>query len=135
MQRRVSLLVLAAVAIVLAACGSNDTKLKITGIEPNTGDVEGGQYVRIYGNRFVADGVRNAKVYFGTRQGTVDRFVSDGEMVVQAPGGKSNETVDVLVIFEPGGELKIPHGFTFIDKHETNMSVDELTGAGSDKKK
>ena len=55
-----------------AACGNDDTKLKVTGIEPEKGDVEGGTYVRIKGNRFIADGARNAKVYFGSRQGTVD---------------------------------------------------------------
>ena len=103
----------------LAACGSEDTKLKVTGIEPEKGDVEGGTYVRIKGNRFIADGARNAKVYFGSRQGTVVRFASDSELIVEAPGGKPNEKVDVLIIFEPGGELKIPNGFTFVEKNDT----------------
>lgn len=110
----------------IAACGSSDTKLKVTGIEPEKGDVEGGTYVRIKGNRFIADGARNAKVYFGSRQGTVVRFASDAELIVEAPGGKPNETVDVLIIFEPGGELKIPKGFTFVEKTTTAPSVDDL---------
>ena len=97
-------------ALDLAACGNDDTKLKVTGIEPEKGDVEGGTYVRIKGNRFIADGARSAKVYFGSRQGTVIRFASDSEMIVEAPGGKVGETVDVLIIFEPGGELKIAEG-------------------------
>ena len=109
-----------------AACGSSDTKLKVTGIEPEKGDVEGGTYVRIKGNRFIADGARNAKVYFGSRQGTVVRFASDSELIVEAPGGKSNEVVDVLIIFEPGGELKIPKGFTFVEKTTTAPSVGDL---------
>jgi hypothetical protein len=37
-------------------------------------------------------------------------------MIVEAPGGKPNEKVDVLVIFAPGGQLKIPNGFTFVEK-------------------
>ncbi|HET9992937.1 MAG TPA: IPT/TIG domain-containing protein, partial [Kofleriaceae bacterium] len=106
-----------------AACGSSDTKLKITGIEPDKGDVEGGTYVRLKGNRFIADGARNAKVYFGSRQGTVVRFASDSELIVEAPGGKPNETVDVLIIFEPGGELKIPKAFTFVEKNATAPQV------------
>ena len=106
----------------LAACGSSDTKLKVTGIEPEKGDVEGGTYVRIKGNRFIADGARNAKVYFGSRQGTVVRFASDSELIVEAPGGKPNETVDVLIIFEPGGELKIPNGFTFVEKNDARTA-------------
>src|SRR5262245_52599916 len=73
------------------ACGSENTKLMVTGIEPDRGDVEGGTYVRIRGNRFTADGPRNAKVYFGGRQGSVARFESDSVLVVQAPGGKPNE--------------------------------------------
>ena len=111
---------------VLAACGSEDTKLKVTGIEPEQGDVNGGTYVRIKGNRFIADGARNAKVYFGSRQGTVIRFASDSELIVEAPGGRPNEKVDVLIIFEPGGELKIANGFTFVEKNDTGPSVQDL---------
>ena len=128
MRRPVTpLLTLCALVLsVAAACGSSDTKLKVTGIEPDKGDVEGGTYVRIKGNRFIADGARNAKVYFGSRQGTVVRFASDSELIVEAPGGKANETVDVLIIFEPGGELKIPKAFTFVEKANTTIQVQDL---------
>jgi hypothetical protein len=110
----------------LGACGSDDTKLKVTGIEPEKGDIEGGTYVRIKGNRFIADGARNAKVYFGSRQGTVVRFASDAELIVEAPGGKLGEKVDVLIIFEPGGELRIPKGFEYIEKNNAPASVQDL---------
>jgi len=127
MSRRSAVtLLLVFVATLVAACGNNDTKLKVTGIEPEKGDVEGGTYVRIKGNRFIADGARNAKVYFGSREGTVVRFASDSELIVEAPGGKPNETVDVLIIFEPGGELKIAKGFTFVEKNTAAPSVDDL---------
>src|SRR4051812_36784348 len=131
MTRRLVLPVLLLLAI--GACSDKDTKLKVTGIEPEKGDVDGGTYVRIKGNRFIADGARNAKVYFGSRQGTVVRFASDSELIVEAPGGKPNEQVDVLIIFEPGGELKIPNGFTFVEKDSTGPSVDDLN-TGKDKK-
>ena len=127
MSRRTTVtLLLVFVAMLVAACGNNDTKLKVTGIEPEKGDVEGGTYVRIKGNRFIADGARNAKVYFGSREGTVVRFASDSELIVEAPGGKPNETVDVLIIFEPGGEMKIKDGFTFVEKTEGNLDVNDL---------
>ena len=127
MSRRSLVLPMLAVLVALfTACGNNDTKLKVTGIEPEKGDVEGGTYVSIKGNRFIADGARNAKVYFGSRQGTVVRFASDSELIVEAPGGKPNETVDVLIIFEPGGELKIAHGFTFVEKNVQAPQVDDL---------
>ena len=127
MKRPAPLILFAIVVALAAACGGNDTKLKVTGLEPDKGDVDGGTYVRIKGNRFIADGARNAKVYFGSRQGTVVRFASDNELIVEAPGGKPNETVDVLIIFEPGGELKIPHGFTFVEKRQgPDMQVQDL---------
>lgn len=126
MSRRLPILSILALVMAVAACGSSDTKLKVTGIEPEKGDVEGGTYVRVKGNRFIADGARNAKVYFGSRQGTVVRFASDSELIVEAPGGKPNEQVDVLIIFEPGGELKIPHGFTFVEKTNTPAQVQDL---------
>jgi hypothetical protein len=117
----------------LFGCGETDRKLKVTGLEPTKGDVEGGTYVVIKGNRFMKDGPRNAKVYFGSRQGTVKRFQSDSELIVQAPGGKADEVVDVLVIFDPGGQLKIPNAFKFIERGESNMNIDNLA-PGKDKK-
>jgi hypothetical protein len=114
-----------------SACGEKDTKLKVTGIEPERGDVEGGTYVRIKGNRFINDGPRTTKVYFGSRQGTVVRFASDSELIVEAPGGKPGEKVDVLIIFDPGGQLKIKDGFTFVEKNTEMPGVQDLT----DKKK
>jgi hypothetical protein len=91
-------------------------KLSVKAIDPKQGDVDGGTYVKITGSDFLDDGPRNAKVYFGSHQGTVVRFASDSEMIVEAPGGNAGSAVDVLVIFEPGGERKLPHAFTFIDK-------------------
>ena len=126
MPRRLSIASLLVLVLAIVACGNTDTKLKVTGLEPDKGDVEGGTYVRIFGNRFIADGARNAKVYFGSRQGTVVRFVNDGELIVQAPGGKPNEVVDLLVVFEPGGELHIPKAFTFVEKNAAPTSVDDL---------
>ena len=36
--------------------------------------------------------------------------------MLEAPGGKPGEPVDVLVVFEPGGEITIPRAFTFVDR-------------------
>lgn len=92
------------------------TALAVNEVEPANGDADGGTYVRLVGIGFTAEGPRNAKVYFGARQGTIVRFASDSELIVQAPGGKVGETVDVLVIFDPGGERKLPQAFTFVAK-------------------
>ena len=119
------LLVLLAIAAALG-CGDDDPKLKVTNLSPDKGDSDGGTYVVIKGNRFIKDGPRNAKIYFGSRQGTVVRFASDTELIVEAPGGKANEKADVLIIFEPGGELKIPNGFTWIEKSNAGPTMDQL---------
>ncbi len=124
MSRLMALLFVGLVAS--TGCGNTDTKLKVTGIEPDKGDAAGGTYVKIYGNRFVDDGARSAKVYFGTRQAASPRIASDTEMVVEAPGGKDGETVDVLVMFEPGGELKLAKAFTFVEKKQQSLDVKDL---------
>jgi hypothetical protein len=91
--------------------------LAVMKIEPNLGDAEGGTYVRVVGAGFLADAtVRAVKIYFGSRQGEVIRTVSDTELIVQAPGGKVDQTVDVLVIVEGRGEIKLPKAFKFVTK-------------------
>ena len=62
--------------------------------------------------------------YFGDQIGNFIRFKSDSEMVVEAPGGKPDATVDVLVVFQPGGEITIPKAFTF--KEKKGMDADDL---------
>ncbi|HWO21308.1 MAG TPA: IPT/TIG domain-containing protein [Kofleriaceae bacterium] len=129
-------LLLVCLGFAAAACGDSDKTLKVTGIEPERGDINGDTYVMIKGNRFVADGPRKADVYFGTQQsgyrkGSVVRFASDKQLIVRTPGGKPGEVVDVLVMFEPGGQLRIPNAFTYVEKGG-GMSVDDLA-PGKDK--
>jgi hypothetical protein len=95
------------------AGGGPVAPLAVTGLDPETGDPAGGTYVAIKGTSFVADGGRDVKVYFGDKQATVVRFSSDTELIVEAPGGKANQTVDVRLVFDPGGEMKITKGFTY----------------------
>jgi hypothetical protein len=127
MSRRSLVYPLLLVVALFTACGNNDTKLKVTGLEPEKGDAAGGSTVHVMGNRFMADGARNTKIYFGQHLGTVVRTASDSEIIVEAPGGKPNETVDVVIVFEPGGEIKIPHAFTYVEKVEGGgAKVDDL---------
>lgn len=99
-----------------SAGASARTELAVTSISPSRGDTEGGTYVLLKGERFTSDGPRSAKVYFGSRQGTVVRFASDREVVVQSPPGPEGETVDVVVVFEPGGALQLTKAFTYVKK-------------------
>jgi hypothetical protein len=114
------------VGLVVSACGGENTKLMVTGLDPDKGDSEGNSYIRIRGNRFTADGPRIAKVYFGGQSGKVIRFLSDTELVVQPPGGKANEVVDVLVVFEPGGTIKIPGGYRYFERRANEPTVEDL---------
>ncbi|MBA3541331.1 MAG: IPT/TIG domain-containing protein [Deltaproteobacteria bacterium] len=122
---------IAAVLLCATLGCKTDLSLQVTGIEPDRGDIEGGTYVRIKGNGFLNDEKgnttpANAKVYFGTRQGEVVRFASGSEIIVQAPGGKPNETVDVLIIFEGRGEKKLEKGFTFVEKNTAGPAIEDL---------
>jgi hypothetical protein len=110
-------------AAVMMGCGSNDGKLRVNGLEPRSGDAMGGQIVQINGQNFMKT-TRTVKVYFGDQIGNFIRFKSDTEMVVEAPGGKPDATVDVLVVFQPGGEITIPKAFTF--KEKKGMDADDL---------
>jgi len=111
----------ASAAFWMAACGANDGKLKVNGLEPASGDTMGGQIVIIRGQNFLS-ATRTAKVYFGDQPGNVIRFRNDSEVVVEAPGGKANQTVDVLVVFEPGGEITIPKAYTFRERKALDVN-------------
>lgn len=134
-SRSSPLLVLVLLLIGLVACSDDDPKLKVTDINPITGDTEGGTYVVIKGNRFLKDGPRNAKVYFGSRQAMIIRWQSDSELIVQTPPGKPDEMVDVLVIFDPGGQLTIKKAYKYVDKDDQMPSINEIEVGGDKKKK
>jgi hypothetical protein len=119
-------LLVGAGGLAASACGSENTKLMVTGLDPEKGDAAGRTTVRIKGNRFTAEGPRTAKVYFGGRPAEVTGFENDNTLVVVAPGGKPNEVVDVLIVFDPGGQLKIAGGFRFVEKNQAAPSVDDL---------
>ncbi|HEY0478272.1 MAG TPA: IPT/TIG domain-containing protein, partial [Kofleriaceae bacterium] len=124
---------LISLGLVAAACGNDNPKLMVTGIEPDKGDVGGDTYVRIHGNRFTADGPRSVKVYFGGHEAQIDRFVSDSELIVVAPGGKLNDVVDVLIVFDPGGKKPLPNAFRYVEKGK-GATIDDL-GTSPDKSK
>jgi len=97
-------------ALALGGC-KEDKKLKVTGMDPMSGDFQGGTKVTITGNRFTKDGQRAASVYFG----------GDTQLVVKTPGGNPGDKVDVLIIFEPGGEITLPQKFEYIEKKEVDV--------------
>ena len=124
MSGRLVMLALGFLLCGAVAC-KDDPKLKVTGIEPAEADVNGNSYITIKGNRFVADGPRNVKVYFGDRQGTVTRIPSDREIVVRVPPGKAGEVVDIVIVFDPGGQKKLDKALRYIQRGSA-PTVDDL---------
>ena len=128
-SRAVVMAALAAAAAV-AGCGG-EKKLTVSGLAPNQGDYMGGTPVDIKGTMFQTENImRNAHVYFGDRQGVVVKFDGDTDLWVTAPGGDKGKTVDVTVVFEPGGKITIPKAFTYVEIKQAD--IDDLsTGSGS----
>ena len=114
-----ALALVASTLVLLVGCDEKSSKLRVTGLDPRTGDASGGTRVVINGSNFSASH-RIVRVYFGDERGTYLRTADDETILVEAPGGKAGETVDVLVVFEPGGEITIPRAFTFVDRRPLN---------------
>lgn len=83
--------------------------LEVTGIQPTNG--KSGTEVVIYGQAFTKD-QPGVTVYFGAKLAEVTR-VTDTEIAVIAPKGSAGDVVDVLVKFEPGGELRLSDAFSY----------------------
>jgi hypothetical protein len=109
------------VGLVSFAGCKEDKKLKVTGIEPSTGDFQGGTKITIKGNRFTKDGSRAASVYFGGKKADVLGFGGDSQLIVKTPGGNPGEKVDVLIIFEPGGEITLKQAYTYVEEKAVDV--------------
>jgi hypothetical protein len=91
-------------------------QLAVTAIEPAQGDPAGGANTIVRGRRFVADGPRQVKVYFGPSPAKIIRIADDHRILVQPPPGEAGQTVDVVVILEPGGQVRLPKAYTYVAK-------------------
>jgi hypothetical protein len=74
------------------------------------------------------------RVLFGDQQAQVDRFESDSELIVTAPGGKVGDVVNLTIVFEPGGKLTLTKAFRYVEKAEGPSVNDLNTGPGRPKK-
>src|SRR5436309_673339 len=99
MSRRLPLLLVLGLVLALLACSSPDGKLRVTGFDKNELEATGGTYLKVTGTGFTGS-VNAAKVWFAGQPGTVIRFETDTEMIVQAPGCKPGDVMDVLFKFE-----------------------------------
>jgi hypothetical protein len=89
---------------------AGDDKLRVIDIDPITGPAEGGNAVKIRGSNFRTGGA--VKVTFKKLEADVLR-VSDDEISVQVPAGSAGDIVDVVLVFEYGGELSLRGAYTY----------------------
>jgi hypothetical protein len=113
-----SAVVVTAILLLGASC-KEDKKLKVTSLDPKRGDFQGGTLVTFKGNRFTKDGARRATVYFGSsgswKKAEFLGFKGDDEFRVRAPGGEPKKKVDVMIVFEPGGEITLANAFEYVE--------------------
>ncbi|HJZ87740.1 MAG TPA: IPT/TIG domain-containing protein [Polyangia bacterium] len=107
MFRPISMMV--GLAIALGACSSSD--LKVTGVEPVAGTVNGSENVIIRGSGF-QPGKTSCTVRFGGKEATNVTIVSDEKIQVTTPGNDSGPA-DVLVTFDDGRTFKLAGAFSY----------------------
>jgi hypothetical protein len=112
------LLRFALITLVASLAGTGcegSSKLRITGIDPNSGPVTGGTLVTVHGNGFQAGGVKGVRVYFGGKEATRVVIEGDDKMKVEPPAGEPGQTVDLLFLFDDARKLEYPKAFTYKD--------------------
>jgi hypothetical protein len=112
MLSRFSILIgsLVGAAFLASAC-TNQGELKVTGVEPVAGTVNGQENVTLRGSGF-QPGKTSCTVRFGSKDATNVTILSEDRIQVTTPGGESGPT-DVMVTFDDGRTFKLPGAFTF----------------------
>ena len=128
-------LLISSIALGSGGC-SEDKTLKVTGLDPNTGAIEGGTRVTIHGNGFTSNGQQSAHVYFDNKPADVLGFNGDDSLLVLAPSGeKADKKVDVLIVFEPGTdkgrEITLHDAFTYVEKKTMDVNDLDTSKAGN----
>lgn len=123
--------VLASVALCFGVGCSEDNTLRVTRLSRSSGSP--GETINIYGNGFQSGGRKDVRVFFGTKKATVLGFKGNTQMTVKVPGGIDfGKTVDIKLVFEPGGNLTYKDAFTYAEPEVADP--DELLGGGDKKK-
>lgn len=120
-----SLAILLALAFALAASAGcrSSAALEVHRISKDQG-VPGDTLI-IFGSGFQATATRRVTVYFGGKKAKVKQFAGDEEIYVEVPGGNEmGQTVDIELIFEPGGSKKLAKAFKYTEI--SRLEVDDL---------
>ena len=108
---------------------SQDEGLKVKRVSRKSGIP--GDSMAIYGTGFQTGGVKSVQVFFVDKKGDRDktakvlRIKGNEEILVEIPGGIDfGRTVDIKLVFEPGGEITLKQAFTY--QEPTQTTVDDL---------
>lgn len=98
---------------------------------PASGDTTGGTSLSIRGVNLMST-PRTVKVFFGTKEATSVKIVSDNEIIVETPPQDADGFVEVRAEFTPGGSMPVPYGFTYKappkgSKKKPGQKVDPFT--------
>jgi hypothetical protein len=105
-------------------CSDNDS-LTVTKLSRSKG-VEG-DTLTIYGTGFQKGGSRSVRVFFDDTKAHVLGFKGNEQLSVKIPGGiEYGTTVDIKIVFEPGGVHTYKDAFTYVKPERA--SVDDLVG-------
>jgi hypothetical protein len=87
--------------------------LAVTAMDPRAGGVAGGDAITFGGASFLVDGKpRAVKVFFAGVEALDVAVLDDATLSVVTPPGTAG-AVDVLIQFEPGGEITLPGAYTY----------------------
>jgi hypothetical protein len=117
--------------VALAACNTAGGDLKVGGIEPPVGTVNGGENVTLTGSGF-QPGKTSCTVRFGTKEALNITIVSEQKIQVTTPGAEPGP-VDVLVTFDNGRTFKLPAAFTYKVPDQTKARDIFLSGGNKPK--
>jgi hypothetical protein len=107
-----------------AGC-AEETKLQVNRLSRTSGIP--GDVVTVYGTGFQSKGAKDVRVYFEDKKAKVLRIQGNEEIKIEVPGGiDMGSTVDIKMIFEPGGEITLDKAFKYVEP--SRSTVDELVG-------
>jgi hypothetical protein len=119
------LVALLAIGLAFAAGCAEDTKLQVNRLSRSSG--VSGDIVTFEGAGFQAGGAKDVRVYFDGHKAKVLRIQGNDEIKVEVPGGiELGKTVDIKMIFEPGGEITLEKAFKYVEP--ARSSVGDLVG-------
>ena len=98
------------------------TDVKLVSVQPNEGPLSGGTLVYLDGENIDP----KVKIYFGTKEVTLDTFYSNKRIRVYSPSNTAGEFVDVTLENPDGTRSTLSNGFKYIEPPKAKAPV--ITG-------